>query len=60
MANIKKYKVGIEINDTPEHVQQLGNLIQFAVSNVENTDMITLLSKVKSNPSLVKKALRFI
>lgn len=60
MAAIKKFKVGIEITDTPERVQQLGNLVQFAANNVDNQDMITLLTKVKSNPSIVKKALRFI
>jgi hypothetical protein len=60
MAATQKYKVGIEITDTPERVQQLGNLMQFAVTNVDNQDMMTLLTKVKSNPQIVKKALKFI
>ncbi len=55
-----KYKVGIIIEDEPVQVQELGNLIQNAVDNVENSDMIKLLSKVKQNPSLVKKALKFV
>lgn len=60
MPQVKKFKVGIEITDTPENVQTLGNLIQSAVSNVDNQDIIALLDKVKAKPSLVKSALKWL
>jgi len=58
---MRKFKVGITIEaESPETVQQLGNLIQNAVNKVEQEDIIKLLSKVAKNPKIVKTALRYI
>ncbi|MCT4586414.1 MAG: hypothetical protein N4A71_01185 [Carboxylicivirga sp.] len=58
---MRKFKVGITIEaETPETVQQVGNLIQNAVNKVEQEDIIKLLSKVAKNPKIVKTALRYI
>lgn len=56
-----KYVVKVEIEaNEPTQVQELGNLIQHAVSNIDRKDLVTLLSKVKGNPGIVKTALKFI
>lgn len=52
-------KIRIE-NPDKETIQHLSNLIQSTVNNVDHYDMIRLLEKVKSNPKIVKKALKFI
>ena len=58
---MKEYEVKIRIKATEtEEVRLLGNLIQNAVSVVDNQDMIKLLKKVQSNPAIVKTALKFI
>ncbi len=58
---MKKFKVAITIEaETPETVQKVGNLIQNAVNNVEQKDIIRLLEKVAQNPGIVKTALKFI
>lgn len=58
---MRKFKIGITIEaETPEKVKEVGNLIQNAVNKVEQEDIVKLLTKVVKNPSLVKKALRFI
>jgi hypothetical protein len=58
---MRKFKIGITIEaDTTETVKQVGNLIQNAVNNVEQKDMIKLLEKVAKKPSIVKYALSFI
>ncbi len=58
---MRKFKIGITIEaETPEKVKEVGNLIQNTVNKVEQEDIVKLLTKVVKNPSLVKKALRFI
>nr|WP_321411463.1 hypothetical protein [uncultured Carboxylicivirga sp.] len=58
---MRKFKVGITIEaETPEAVQQVGNLLQNAVNKVDKQDMIRLLEKVVKNPGIVKTALKFI
>ena len=57
MELIAKIKIK---NEDAEKIKELGTLIQHTVNHVDHDDMIKLLSKVKSNPGLVKKALRFI
>lgn len=58
---MRKFKVEITIEaDTTETVKQVGNLLQNAVNNVDQQDMIKLLSKVVKNPKIVKTALRYI
>ncbi|MCT4643612.1 MAG: hypothetical protein N4A74_01400 [Carboxylicivirga sp.] len=58
---MKTFKIGITIEaETPETVQQVGNLIQNAVNKVEQEDIIKLLTKVAKNPKIVKTALRYI
>ena len=58
---MRKFKVGITIEaESPETVQQLGNLIQNAVNKVEQEDIKKLLTKVVKNPKIVKTALRYI
>ena len=58
---MRKFKVGITIEaETPETVQQVGNLLQNAVNKVEQEDIIKLLTKVVKNPKIVKTALRYI
>lgn len=58
---MKKFKVSITVEaETPEAVQKIGNLIQNAVSKVEQPDIIRLLEKVARNPQIVKTALKFI
>jgi hypothetical protein len=47
-------------NPSKEKIQHLSNLIQSTVNNVDHDDMTRLLEKVKSNPKIVKKALKFI
>ena len=56
-----KYKLGITVEtDAPEKAQKVGNLLQGAVNKVAYEDMVKLLAKVNSDPSIVKKALFFI
>jgi len=56
-----KYILKIEIEqNSPEKVHELGNLIQFAVANIDHEDLTKLMSKVKSKPDIVKTALKFI
>lgn len=58
---MKTYDVKIKITAPDEPtVQVLGNLIQNAVSVVDQKDLIKLLTKVKQNPAIVKTALKFI
>ena len=58
---MRKFKIGITIEaDTPEKVQKVGNLIQNAVNNVDQEDIIKLLEKVAKKPGIVKTALKFI
>lgn len=58
---MKKFKVSITVEaESPETVQKVGNLIQIAVSKVEQPDIIRLLEKVAKNPQIVKTALKFI
>jgi len=56
-----KYKISINIEATqPAKVQRLGNLIQGAVNNVQQDDIIKLLEKVNRDPSVVKTALNWM
>lgn len=56
-----KYKLGITVEtDAPEKAQKVGNLLQGAVNKVAYEDIVKLLAKVNSDPSIVKKALFFI
>lgn len=56
-----KYAAKIEITAaTPAECAELANLLQNSVNVVENADMVKLLSKVKTNPAIVKTALKFI
>lgn len=56
-----KYAIKIEIESQSEtQVKELGNLIQFAVNNINRDELVKLLSKVKTNPGIVKTALKFI
>ena len=58
---MRKFKVGITIEaDATDTVQKIGNLIQDAVNNVEQEDIVRLLEKVVRNPKIVKTALKFI
>lgn len=58
---MRKFKIGITIEaETPDKVQEVGNLIQNAVNKVEQEDIVKLLRKVASNPNIVKTALKFI
>ncbi len=52
-------KITITAN-TSEEVQNLANLLQNTVNTVEHADLVKLLTKVKSQPSIVKTALKFI
>lgn len=53
-----KYRIKIELDSkSPEQVKQVGNLIQYAVNNVEQDDLVLLLEKVQQNPGIVKSAL---
>ncbi|MDA3832856.1 MAG: hypothetical protein PF495_05615 [Spirochaetales bacterium] len=61
VKQMKKFKVSITVEaESPETVQKVGNLIQIAVSKVEQPDIIRLLEKVAKNPQIVKTALKFI
>lgn len=56
-----KYITKIEVEaSSPEKVVEIGNLIQFAVTNINHDDLTKLLSKVKAKPEIVKTALKFI
>ena len=56
-----KFVVKIEVDaDSPQQVQQLGNLVQHAITHIPHDDLARLLSKVKENPGIVKTALKFI
>lgn len=56
-----KYVVKIEVDaDNPQQVQQLGNLVQYAITHIPHEDLAKLLSKVKEKPGIVKTALKFI
>ena len=56
-----KYVVKITVeSDNVSEVQQLGNLIQGALNNVDNSDIISLLDGVNKNPSIVKTAIQFM
>jgi len=58
---MNEYIVKISMKaDSPDQVKELGNLLQFAVNNINRADLVKMLSKVKQNPSIVKKALNFI
>jgi len=58
---MRKFKVGITIEaDTSDTVQKVGNLLQNALNNVEQEDIIRLLEKVVKNPKIIKTALKFI
>jgi hypothetical protein len=58
---MRKFKVGITIEaDADETVKKVGNLIQNAINQVDQKDIISLLEKVAKNPSIVKTALNFI
>lgn len=52
-------KIQITANSAQE-VQNLANLLQNTVNVVEHADLVKLLTKVKQNPAIVKKALPFI
>lgn len=43
-----------------QDVQNIANLLQNTVNVVEHADLVKLLTKVKSNPAIVKTALKFI
>jgi hypothetical protein len=47
-------------NEKEDKIHRLGGLIQNTVNSIDHDDMIKLLEKVKSNPGIVKKALKFI
>lgn len=56
-----KYQPKITIeSDNVQNVQTLANLIQSTVNAIEHDELITLLSKVQKNPSIVKTALKYI
>lgn len=56
-----KYNAPIQIeSDNQQQVAQIAGLLQFAVNNVDHNDLVKLLSKVKTNPGIVKTALKFI
>lgn len=56
-----KYAIKIELESQSEtQVKELGNLIQFAVNNINRDELVKLLAKVKTNPGIVKTALKFI
>jgi hypothetical protein len=58
---MKTFKIGITIKaETPDTVKEVGNLIQNTVNLVEQEDIVKLLTKVVKNPSIIKKALKFI
>ncbi|NLF43967.1 MAG: hypothetical protein GX587_14840 [Bacteroidales bacterium] len=58
---MSKFSVKIIVEaESPENVTEVGNLLQFAVTNIDRNDLVKLLSKVKQNPGLVKTALKFI
>jgi len=58
---MSKFSVKIIVEaESPENVTEIGNLLQFAVTNIDRNDLVKLLSKVKQNPGLVKTALKFI
>jgi len=58
---MKQYDVKIRISaETSEQCLLLGNLMQNAVNEVNNNDLVKLLTKVKQNPAIVKTALKFI
>ncbi|MDR2963462.1 MAG: hypothetical protein LBU90_07525 [Bacteroidales bacterium] len=41
-------------------IQNLANLLQSTVNTVEYADLVKLLTKVKTQPGIVKTALKFI
>jgi hypothetical protein len=56
-----QYKGNITLYaDDPTEAQAYFNLLQNAVSSVSKEDMLQLLSAVKKNPAMVKKALPFL
>ncbi|MBO7224902.1 MAG: hypothetical protein J6V35_03235 [Bacteroidales bacterium] len=55
------YEVKIRItSESVEETQRIANLIQNTINVVNNQDLEKLLSKVRSNPNIVKTALKFI
>lgn len=55
------YEIKIRVkSETAQEAQNIANLIQNTVSVVNSQDLEKLLEKVKSNPSIVKTALKFI
>lgn len=58
---MSKFLLKIEVEaQSPEQVQEIGNLVQFAVANVQRDDLLKLLRAVKKNPGIVKRAVMFI
>lgn len=56
-----QYKIGITIEaTTADEAQQLAQLLQQATSNIDNKDMIKLLSSAVKNPKIIKNALKFL
>lgn len=58
---MSKFLVKIEVEaQNATEVLEVGNLLQNAVTNIDRQDLIRLLTKVKTNPGIVKTALKFI
>ncbi len=58
---MQQYTVTIKVSATDlAAAQRLGDLLQSAANNVEYTDIVKLLQKVKEKPGIVKTALKFI
>lgn len=55
------YKVSINITaNSTDEVRQIAALLQQTINNVDNNDIIKLLTKVADSPKVVKTALKFI
>lgn len=55
------YKVSINITaNSTDEARQIAALLQQTINNVDNNDIIKLLTKVADSPKVVKTALKFI
>ena len=58
---MNNYKITISVpSDSPEDAKKLATLLQQTAAVVAYDDIVKLLSKVATNPGIVKTALKFI
>lgn len=58
---MKSYKISLTVEtESPDHAKHLASLLQSMVKTVAYADFIRLLEAVKTNPKIVKTALKFL